>query len=186
MSMTPSREGPNGTVGVKGHEGAATGSPLVDPGAAGGHLPSRHLLRGRYRLTGVLDSSPLGTLYLAEELSTGRNVAVRVLDEPVPHPEAVIRRFRAGARPGAAHRTFITVLDCDLAEDGRLFLALEPVRGKPLSDAIREESPIELRRVLRVAVQIGEGLEVAHNLGVVGLDITPPSVMVVGPDDAVK
>jgi eukaryotic-like serine/threonine-protein kinase len=162
---------------------------LTCAAASQAHLPKGLVLGERYRLTGVLDTGPSGTLYRADDLTARRPVALRVLDATVPHVDSVIRRFRGRAQPPTAapegHRTFVTLRDCDLTDDGRLFLVLDPAPGRRLSDLIRE-GPLELRRALRLAVQIGEGLELAHNLGVFGLDVTPSSVVVTGADDGVK
>jgi len=177
--------------------GAPRAEPAASrPDAALGHaatsqarLPNGHVLRERYRLTGVLDADPSGTLYRADDLTARRPVAVRVLDATVPHADSVIRRFRGRARPPTAapegHRTFVALRDCDLTDDGRLFLVRDPAPGRRLSDLIRE-GPLEPSRALRLAVQIGEGLEFAHNLGIFGLDVTPPKVVVTGADDGVK
>jgi serine/threonine protein kinase len=145
------------------------------------------VLRDRYRLNEVLETDRIGTLYRADDLTSHRTVVLRILDEPVPHAHAAVRRFQLRAPPDAAplatHPTFVTVLDCDLTDDGRLFLALSPVGGSRLSDLIHGGKRLELGRTLRLAIQIGEGLDLAHNLGVVGLDVTPARVMVGSEDE---
>ena len=162
--------------------------PSVDP-ADLVRLARGQIVRDRYRVNGILDTGRLGTLYRADDLTAHRAVNLRVLDAPVPQADAVVRRFQLRARSGAApldtHRTFVTVLDCDLTDEGRLFLALSPVVGARLHDLIHDGKPIELGRALRLAVQIGEGLELAQNLGVLGLDVTSASVVVVGSGDEV-
>ena len=60
------------------------------------------------------------------------------------------------------------VHDCDRAADGRAFIVLEPLDGPSLTDLIRQEGPLPVKRALRLAFEIADGLQAAHYL-VLGL-----------------
>src|SRR4029077_18502477 len=142
-------------------------------------------IRGRYQVLSKLGEGGMGTVYLAEQMSVGRKVALKVLQGNYATDDEFIGRFRREARLAASlnHRNIVTVYDFDQSDDGSLFIAMEYLDGKRLSEVIRREGPLEITRAFRLGIQIAEGLEAAHRAGVIHRDIKPDNIMVVGDKD---
>jgi serine/threonine-protein kinase len=140
------------------------------------------LIRGRYQVHKKLGEGGMGTVYLAEQMSVGRKVALKLLQGSYATDEEFIGRFRREARLAASlsHPNIVTLYDFDQADDGSLFIAMEYLPGQKLSDVIRRDGPLEIRRASRLALQIAEGLGAAHRAGVIHRDIKPDNIMVVG------
>jgi serine/threonine-protein kinase len=135
-----------------------------------------------------LGEGGMGVVYLAEQLSIDRKVALKVLQGDFARDNEFVRRFRDEARAAASvkHRNVVTVYDYDQAEDGSLFIAMEYLEGQTLGEIIRQEGAMESGRAVRLGMQIAEGLEAAHRAGVIHRDIKPQNIMVVGAGDEVK
>jgi serine/threonine protein kinase len=101
---------------------------------------------------------------LADQLSVGRKVALKVLHGECTTDEEFVSRFRQEARLAASlsNRNVVTVYDFDQTDDGRLFIAMEYVDGRTLSDVIKQDGALSLRRVVRLATRIATGLHLAR------------------------
>jgi serine/threonine protein kinase len=143
------------------------------------------VIKGRYRVLKKLGEGGMGTVYLAEQVSIKRKVALKLLQGNFAADDEFIARFRREAHLAASlnHRNIITIYDFDQADDGTLFIAMEYVDGKRLSDAVRQDGPLPIRRAMRLGIQIAEGLESAHRSGVIHRDIKPDNIMIVGEDE---
>jgi serine/threonine-protein kinase len=155
---------------------------------AGGAPPDPFLgrtIKGRYAVLRKLGEGGMGAVYLAEQVSVSRKVALKVLRADFARDEDFVRRFRLEARLAASlnHRNIITVYEFDQAEDGSLFIAMEYLEGRPLNEVIRQEGALPAGRAVRLGLQIAQGLEAAHRAGVIHRDIKPHNIMVVGQDD---
>lgn len=140
------------------------------------------LIKGRYQILRKLGEGGMGMVYLAEQISIARKVALKLLQGIYAGDDEFIERFRREARLAASlnHRNIVTVYDFDQADDGTLFIAMEYVDGRQLSDVIRREGRLDIGRAIRLGVQMAAGLEAAHKTGVIHRDIKPDNVMVVG------
>ena len=136
-------------------------------------------IRGKYRIVKKLGAGGMGAVYLAEQLSIGRKVALKVLQREFAMNDEFIKRFHQEARLAASlnHRHVITIHDFDQTDDGSLFIAMEYVEGQNLKSII-QQGPLKLARALRFAVQIAEGLSAAHRAGVIHRDIKPENIMI--------
>ncbi len=142
-------------------------------------------IKGRYRVLRKLGQGGMGSVYLAEQVSVARKVALKVLHGDFAADEDFVKRFRLEARLAASlnHRNVITIHEFDQADDGSLFIAMEYLEGQNLSDLIRQEGILPVGRAVRLGLQIAQGLEAAHRAGVIHRDIKPHNVMVVGGDE---
>lgn len=145
-------------------------------------------LKGRFHVLSQLGEGGMGTVYLAEQLSIGRKVALKVLQADCARDTEFVRRFRDEARAAASvkHRNVTIIHDYDQAEDGSLFIAMEYLEGQSLAEVIRQEGAMGVARVVRLGVQIAEGLEAAHRAGVIHRDVKPQNIMLLRPGDEVK
>src|SRR5438445_2706646 len=137
-------------------------------------------INGKYRMLRKLGAGGMGAVYLAEQMSIGRKVALKVLQGEFARDDQFINRFHQEARLAANlnHRHVVTIHDFDQTDDGSLFIAMEYVEGKNLRDLL-QEGQLALGRVVRLARQIAEGLRAAHQAGVIHRDIKPENIMIV-------
>jgi serine/threonine protein kinase len=145
------------------------------------------VLKGRYRVVRQLGEGGMGTVYLGEQVTIGRKVALKLLHEKYAWDEEFVRRFRQEARLTASlsHPHVITVYDFDQADDGTLFIAMEYIEGSNLRELIQEK-PLDVSRAVRLGIQIAEGLAAAHYVNVIHRDVKPENIMVARPTDHVK
>jgi serine/threonine-protein kinase len=163
---------------------AADGSVLEirkEDGTKRDHYIGR-VIKERYQIIEKLGEGGMGTVYLAEQISIARKAALKLLQGTYASDAEFIERFRREARLAASlsHRNIITVYDFDQDDDGTLFIAMEYVNGRQLSEVIQSEGPLDIGRAVHLALQMAQGLEAAHRIGVIHRDIKPDNIMVVG------
>jgi hypothetical protein len=127
---------------------------------------------GEYRLLRRLGQGGMGVVYEGQHESTGRRVAVKLVDVEAS-PEA-LERFRQEGRLASAvsHPRCVFVLAAD-EDAGQPYLVLELMPGRTLDDLVRERGPLPLAEALGHALDLIEGLEQVHALGVIHRDVKP-------------
>ena len=153
-----------------------TGLPPKD-GTAASDLAGRTL--GGYRLIRHLGSGGMADVYLAEQTSLGRRVAVKVLrPETLRHPGAV-ERFEREARAAAAlvHGNIVQIHEVARIE-GVHFLVTEFVEGPSLKEWLTARGPLDAPQALDVLEQVGSALARAADQGIVHRDIKPENLLV--------
>lgn len=144
------------------------------------------LLGGRYRLERELARSATASRWEAADEVLGRRVAVKVL-HPYPGADATLReRFRREATAVARlnHPALVSVFDT--GEHGDLaYVVMEHVDGIPLRRLLDEHGPLPIHEATDIAVQVADGLDTAHQWGVVHGDVTPSNIVVL-PDGRTK
>ena len=130
-----------------------------------------------YRITEKLGEGGMGVVYKAEDTKLKRPVALKFLAPHLLRDEEGRKRFLREAQAAAQldHPNICTVYEIDEA-DGRTFIAMAFLDGRPLSERIRE-GPLKLPEALSIAIQMAEGLEAAHEKGIAHRDIKPDNVM---------
>ena len=98
---------------------------------------------GRYRVLGRLGVGGMATVYLAEDSSLGRKVALKVMAERYAEDGEFVERFRREAQAAARlnHPNIIAVYDRGEA-DGRPYIAMEYLQGRTLKQVIQKEGPL--------------------------------------------
>jgi two-component system, LytTR family, response regulator len=132
---------------------------------------------GRYRITGEIGKGGMGVVYRATDTRLGREVALKVLAPgPGDDPERE-RRLRREAQAAAAlaHPAICVIYEIDEA-DGATFIAMELVRGEPLSVLV--PGGMSAARAIDLAIEMAEGLAEAHAHGIVHRDLKPSNVMI--------
>jgi serine/threonine protein kinase len=140
------------------------------------------VLAGRYQVRGFLASGAHARIYLAEDLTTGSPVALKILSpETALSSEFRIRLLREGqAMRAISHPNVATVIDAGATEEGVPFLAMEALLGETLGDYVRRE-PIPLDTALILLRQAASGLAASHRAGIVHRDVKPDNFLLLGP-----
>ncbi|HJK94288.1 MAG TPA: protein kinase, partial [Polyangiaceae bacterium LLY-WYZ-15_(1-7)] len=146
----------------------------------------------QFRIEEPIGAGGMGTVYRAHQTTLDRHVAVKILHpELASNPDAT-RRFHREARVATSleHPNLVRVfLFGELPEDGSLYLVMEYLRGRSLTQALKTEGALPVPRALHVATQIAEAVGMAHARGIVHRDVKPENVMLVerrGDRDFVK
>ncbi len=144
------------------------------------------LFDGRYRIVSRLGQGGMARVFLAQDESLHRQVAVKVLADRHSDDPHFIERFQREARAAARlnHPNIVQVYDQSQTA-GMSYIVQEYVEGETLKDLIRRESPIEPRRAITIALQILAALRVAHQQGVIHRDVKPQNILV-QPDGKIK
>ena len=133
---------------------------------------------GRYEIRSLLGVGGMGEVYLAQDTSLNRRVALKVLPPEVASNQDRMRRFKQEASAAASlnHPSIAHIYE--IGEfDGLHFIAMEYVEGSTLRSKIHEERE-ELSKLLRALQHVAEGLAKAHDAGVVHRDLKPDNVMI--------
>ncbi|MFT3915050.1 MAG: serine/threonine-protein kinase [Anaeromyxobacteraceae bacterium] len=134
----------------------------------------------RYRLVQRLGQGGAGTVYRAEELGTGRAVAVKLFDQESVDPDALERIEReVFAARQIKDLSCIEIFASGHTPDGLGWIAMELVAGRDLSRALDEDGPFTPARAANIADQLLRVLVEAHGAGIVHRDLKPANVMVV-------
>jgi Tol biopolymer transport system component len=131
-----------------------------------------------YRITAKLGAGGMGEVWRAEDTRLGREVALKVLPASFATDPDRLARFEREARALAAfsHPNIAGIHGLEEA-GGERFLVMEVAEGQTLGERIAR-GPLPVEEAVRVALQIAEALEVAHDKGIVHRDLKPGNVMV--------
>src|SRR5512139_1197453 len=131
---------------------------------------------GPYEILAPLGAGGMGEVYRARDPRLGREVAVKVLPEPVAKDPERLRRFEKEARAVGAlnHPNILTVHDLGTHE-GSPYVVTELLEGETLREVLLKRAPTT-RQVLSWAVQAANGLSAAHQKGIVHRDIKPENL----------
>jgi len=134
---------------------------------------------GGYELQSVLGSGATGTVYLARQLSTGRDVAVKALAPALVELPGFLQRFRTEARTMARFDSENLVSVYDYFErDGAAYLVMQYVAGVSLRELIEKSGPLQPEQAVGVLAGALSGLAEAHRLGIVHGDVKPENILV--------
>ncbi|MFF2488733.1 protein kinase [Microbacterium sp. NPDC058062] len=144
---------------------------------ASGELATGELLDGRYLLRERIGEGGMARVYRADDTHLQRPVAVKVFREPTDAIGSVERALsETTLLASLSHHSLVTVFDARVGTDETSYLVMELVDGITLRDLIAR-GPVDPRVVASVAIDIAEGLHVAHDHGVVHRDIKPSNVL---------
>jgi tRNA A-37 threonylcarbamoyl transferase component Bud32 len=140
-------------------------------------LPAR--LAERFRIERKLGQGAIAEVWLAEDESTGRRVALKVLYPALRENPVVVERFRREVELARkiADRHVLSIADV-IDRDGHLFLVMEHHPGGDLADRLANLGPLGNDALLLLARQLTGALGAAHRAGIVHRDVKPSNILV--------
>jgi serine/threonine-protein kinase len=156
--------------------GAILATPAEGPDPLIGQV-----IGGRYRVTGVLGEGGMGKVYVGEQQmgSTVRKVAIKTLHSHLSSDPSVLQRFHreCGTVAQLEHPNTIKFFDFGATADGTLYIAMEFVAGKSLSDVIAQQGALAPERVNKIMRQVCGALDEAHLQGIIHRDLKPDNIV---------
>jgi eukaryotic-like serine/threonine-protein kinase len=139
------------------------------------------IIAQRYRIADPLGRGGMGTVYLAEHVTVGRKVAIKVLTHEWSEHEVVARRFKEEARAASAagHPNIIEVFDAGELPDRRLFIVMEFLTGRSLYEELVEVGSLDVLRACRIIRDVARAVRAAHGVGIIHRDLKPDNIMLV-------
>jgi len=142
---------------------------------------------GRYRLEATLGRGGMGLVYRAAHVGLRRNVAVKILHPALAASPEVRNRFEREALAVGKidHVNCVAVYDVGRLPDGALYLAMELLEGRSLSEVLEQEGQLAPGRALHILRHILRGLAHVHASGLIHRDMKPENIFLVRQDDDV-
>ncbi|MCB9565306.1 MAG: protein kinase [Kofleriaceae bacterium] len=158
---------------------AACGSRLVEVDPHHDDLIGT-VIDNRYEIRDRLGEGGMGMVYRAWQRSIGREVAIKLIDRRFSRDVMAVRRFLREARLASqlSQPNTVSVFDFGQCEDGRLFIAMELIRGLTLDEVMGADGPFSVARAARVGVQLCDALQAAHSLQIVHRDLKLSNIIV--------
>jgi eukaryotic-like serine/threonine-protein kinase len=136
------------------------------------------VISGKYKLLEHLGSGGMGSIYLCEHIVMRRRVAIKILPTENMTDPVLLERFYREARAVAAldHPNIVGAYDID--HDGDMhFLVLEYVDGANLHSIVERFGPLSVPRAINCILQAADGLQHAHEAGLVHRDVKPGNLL---------
>ncbi|MEY2667669.1 MAG: hypothetical protein RJA59_307, partial [Pseudomonadota bacterium] len=137
-------------------------------------------LGDRYRILSRLGQGGMGSIYLAEHVTLGKRMAVKVLRPEYSRDEELLDRFQHEARAASqiGQENIVEVFDFGHTPEGEAYFVMEALEGESLARILHRDGPIPLSRAVPIFLQICRALGAAHQRGIVHRDLKPENVFV--------
>jgi serine/threonine protein kinase len=148
------------------------------------HFEPGAVFAGEFRVVRALSEGGMGAVYVVEQLSTGKQRALKVMLPQLVHDPAMRARFVQEARVGSKIESdhVVDVLDAGIdAQSGVPWLVMELLQGETLQDRVDARGPRPREEVAEILGQLCHALGAAHDVGVVHRDLKPENVFLAVP-----
>ena len=137
------------------------------------------LLSGRYELLEKIGDGGMAVVYKAKDKLLNRFIAVKILRPEFTKDAAFVENFKmeSQAAAGLTHPNVVGVYD--VGREGNInYIVMELIEGRTLNDIIRDEAPMDYRKVIDITKQVAAALKVAHKNKIIHRDVKPHNIMV--------
>jgi predicted Ser/Thr protein kinase len=133
---------------------------------------------GKYELTKVLGKGGMGIVYLARDIESAREVALKILPPELTRNPKYVRRFHREAKAVSLlhHPNIIQIYDIG-KEKETYFFAMEYLGGLTLRRLLEQRGRLSIPDAVSIIVQIADALDVAHGQGIIHRDVKPDNIM---------
>ena len=141
--------------------------------------PEGMILGGRYRIIKLIGSGGMADVYLAADLSSGMNVAIKILKQEFATNVEFIKRFdtEAKAASSLSHANIVHVFG--VGQEGNIrYMVQEYVEGITVKDMILQNGHLDWKVAVPIVIQVGMALDTAHQNGIVHRDIKPHNILI--------
>src|SRR5262245_6992932 len=154
-----------------------TPPPVATPPVAADEDWTGRML-GEFQIIRSLGKGGMGQVYLAEQTSLKRKVAIKMLRPELAANATALKRFKSEAEAVAklTHANIVQIYDVR-EKDGVHFMALEYVEGRNLRDYLAKKGPPELPVCLHIMTQVAGALQRAHKAGFIHRDVKPENIL---------
>src|SRR6266545_2352541 len=138
----------------------------------------QRIVEGKYKIERMVGKGGMGAVFLAQDLTLDREVAIKVLPPDISQDPKVVQRFQQEAKTAAKldHPNIIPIYRVE-SEGGMNYFVMKYVPGRSLEDILEKEGPLEVDFVRSVMWEAAVALGHAHQRGVVHRDIKPANIM---------
>lgn len=138
------------------------------------------VLAGRYKIVSSLGEGGMARVWRAQDLNTGKYVAVKVLREEYHDDEVFVHRFEREAQAASrmTHPNIVNLLDVGVEPDGTRYLVIEFVSGKTLKQFIQESGALRPDIAAQIIIRVLAAVQHAHQNGVIHRDIKPQNILI--------
>ena len=136
-------------------------------------------LADRYEIVGKIGAGGMSDVYKAKDHTLGRFVAIKVLKSEFSDDVNFVTKFRTEAQSAAGleHPNIVNIYDVG-SENGMHYIVMEYVEGITLKTYIEKKGQLSFKEAVSIAIQVGRGIEAAHNKHIVHRDIKPQNIMI--------
>lgn len=136
-------------------------------------------LADRYEIVGKIGTGGMSDVYKAKDHTLGRFVAIKVLKQEFSEDVNFVTKFRTEAQSAAGleHPNIVNIYDVG-SEGGLYFIVMECIEGITLKTYIEKKGQLSFKEAVSIAIQVGRGIEAAHNKHIIHRDIKPQNIII--------
>ena len=133
----------------------------------------------RYEVISKIGAGGMSDVYKAKDHVLGRFVAIKVLKPEFSEDVGFVSKFHTEAQSAAGleHPNIVNIYDVG-SEDGLHYIVMEYIEGITLKTYIEKKGRLTFKEAVSIAIQVGRGIEAAHNKNIVHRDIKPQNIMI--------
>ena len=133
----------------------------------------------RYEIVNKIGTGGMSDVYKAKDHTLGRFVAIKVLKPEFSEDVNFVTKFRTEAHSAAGleHPNIVNIYDVG-SENGMHYIVMEYVEGITLKTYIEKKGQLTFKEAVSIAIQVGRGIEAAHNKGIIHRDIKPQNIII--------
>lgn len=142
-------------------------------------LEEGRFVADRYEIIAKIGAGGMSDVYKAKDHVLGRFVAIKVLKQEFADDVNFVTKFRSEAQSAAGleHPNIVNIYDVG-SEDGIHYIVMEYVEGITLKTYIEKKRQLSYKETISIAIQVGRGIEAAHNKNIVHRDIKPQNIII--------